>query len=36
MELSGLEVLDPTKQKIRLDSLWKEQPLVLVFLRHFG
>ena len=33
---SDLTVLDPAGETVRLDSLWAERPLVLVFLRHFG
>lgn len=30
------EVLDPTGRKQPLGELWREQPVVLVFLRHYG
>jgi hemin transport system ATP-binding protein len=31
-----LEIMTGTGQRIRLSSLWKEKPLLLVFTRHFG
>jgi hypothetical protein len=35
-ELGKLEVLDPQSDPTELASLWREQPAVLVFVRHFG
>jgi hypothetical protein len=34
--LQELTVLDPQEQTIHVASLWSEQPVVLVFVRHFG
>ena len=34
--LAGLEVLDPTGEAYRLGEAWKERPVVLAFVRHFG
>jgi hypothetical protein len=34
--LRDVEVLDTAGQKVRLGSLWQEQPVVLVFVRHYG
>jgi hypothetical protein len=34
--LSGIELSDWTGESVRLGSLWKDQPIVLVFIRHFG
>ena len=31
-----LEIMTGTGERIRLSSLWKEKPLLLVFTRHFG
>ncbi len=31
-----LRLRDSTGEEIALSSLWRERPLVLVFLRHFG
>ena len=31
-----LEIATGTGERIRLSSLWKEKPLLLVFTRHFG
>jgi hypothetical protein len=35
-KLSGVELSDWQGERVRLESLWKEQPVVLVFIRHFG
>jgi hypothetical protein len=35
-KLSGIELSDWQGVRVRLESLWKEQPVVLVFIRHFG
>lgn len=34
--LSGIELSDWTGEPVRLGSLWQDQPIVLVFIRHFG
>jgi len=34
--LSSLALADPEGVEHRLGDLWKDQPVVLVFLRHFG
>jgi len=34
--LADLEVLSIDRVRVRLGSLHAEQPVVLVFLRHFG
>lgn len=34
--LAGIELSDGEGDLVRLGSLWEEQPVVLVFLRHFG
>jgi hypothetical protein len=34
--LRDVEVQGTDGQKVRLGSLWQEQPIVLVFVRHFG
>lgn len=31
-----LALIDGQRASVQLASLWAEQPLVLVFLRHFG
>ena len=35
-KLSDIELCDWQGQSVRLESLWQEQPVVLVFIRHFG
>ncbi len=35
-KLSGIELSDWTGDRERLGTFWKEQPIVLVFIRHFG
>jgi hypothetical protein len=34
--LSPIEVLDLEGRSVALGSYWKEKPVVLVFIRHFG
>ncbi len=34
--LSGIALPDTEGREIRLGSLWREGPAVLVFLRHYG
>jgi hypothetical protein len=34
--LSDVSVLDPDGQSERLGDLWREQTVVLAFIRHFG
>jgi hypothetical protein len=31
-----LVLLDPDERPVFLSALWKERPLALIFLRHFG
>jgi hypothetical protein len=35
-KLAGLELLDWQGERVRLADLWKDRPIVLVFIRHFG
>lgn len=35
-DLAKMTVLDEAKQSIELGTLWRDQPAVLVFVRHFG
>ena len=35
-EAAALELEDADGGRVRLGSLWAEQPAVVVFLRHFG
>lgn len=35
-KMSGIELSDWQGQRVRLETLWQEQPIVLVFIRHFG
>jgi len=35
-DLAKLEVLDEAGKPVELGSLWRERPVVLVFVRHFG
>jgi hypothetical protein len=35
-KLAGIELSDWRGEAVRLGSLWEEQPVVLVFIRHFG
>jgi hypothetical protein len=34
--LSDVTLSDHTGAAVRLGDLWRDQPVVLVFLRHFG
>ena len=34
--LQDVAALDLDGREVRLGSLWRERPVVLVFLRHFG
>ena len=34
--LKSIEVLDPEGRPQRLGDLWRNQPVVLAFIRHFG
>ena len=34
--LSGIELEDFAGESVRLGSLWRDRPVVLVFIRHFG
>ena len=34
--LSGIELSDWTGTPVDLGSFWGDQPIVLVFIRHFG
>ena len=34
--LSSIELSDWTGEPARLGSFWEDQPIVLVFIRHFG
>ncbi len=35
-KLADIEVLDPEGATHRLGDAWQEQPVVLLFIRHFG
>ncbi|MDH3687448.1 MAG: hypothetical protein OEP95_14545 [Myxococcales bacterium] len=35
-KISGIELSDWQGETVRLGALWKTQPVVLVFIRHFG
>ncbi len=35
-KLGGLDVLDADGSTVRLGDFWKDRPVVLVFIRHFG
>ena len=35
-KLAGIELEDWRGESVRLGSLWERQPIVLVFIRHFG
>ena len=35
-DLAAMTVLDSTDTVVRLGTLWRDQPAVLVFIRHFG
>lgn len=34
--LSPIELSSDLEQRTRLGDLWRDQPVVLVFIRHFG
>jgi hypothetical protein len=34
--LEGINVLDPAGRALRLGELWRDQTVVLAFVRHFG
>jgi hypothetical protein len=34
--LGGLPLQDPESHEVRLADLWRDRPLVLLFVRHFG
>lgn len=35
-DLGALEVLDEAGQRVTLGSLWRDKPVALAFIRHFG
>ena len=35
-ELEAIELTDEKGGKVRLGDLWRERPVVLAFVRHFG
>jgi hypothetical protein len=35
-KLRNIEVLDPAGNPVRLGELWRQRPVVLAFIRHFG
>ena len=35
-DLSQISVLDSSGVAVKLSSLWRSQPAVIVFVRHFG
>ena len=35
-KLAPLELEDTTGARVRLGSLWRDRPVVLIFVRHFG
>jgi hypothetical protein len=35
-KISGIELSDWQGERVRLGDLWRERPIVLVFIRHFG
>ena len=35
-DLAPLSVLDVDSAEVPLASLWRDRPVVLVFIRHFG
>lgn len=35
-ELAGIVLRDWRGEEVRLGDLWRDQPAVLVFLRHYG
>lgn len=34
--VGAIELSDWQGERVRLDTLWRERPVVLVFIRHFG
>ena len=34
--LESINVLDPAGQSVRLGDLWRDQTVLLAFIRHFG
>jgi hypothetical protein len=34
--IAGIELCDWRGERVALAELWREQPVVLVFIRHFG
>jgi hypothetical protein len=34
--LANIELIDSDKNRVRLGDLWRDQPAVLVWLRHYG
>ena len=36
MAAPDLELLDAEERTVTLSSLWRQAPLALIFLRHFG
>lgn len=35
-KLAPIELEDSTGARVRLGSLWRDRPVVLIFVRHFG
>ncbi len=35
-KLAGIELSDWQGERLPLGALWRERPVVLVFIRHFG
>lgn len=35
-DFGAIEVYDDSTQAVKLSSLWKKNPALLVFVRHFG
>jgi hypothetical protein len=35
-DIGRMTVLDELGKPVQLDSLWRDRPAVLVFVRHFG
>ena len=35
-KLAGMSLLDADENDTRLETLWQDRPVVLVFVRHFG
>jgi hypothetical protein len=36
LALARIELTDPDGESVSLGSLWKAQPVALLFLRHYG